>query len=103
MRFLVLAGLAMLPAMSAAAPPEAQPARPKAIEAIGPWRGDCQPTAAQQVAQRLQQDGHRPHMHLLNELPPASAYAAVLRQVNGCEAPVIIRYDIQESGGKAHK
>lgn len=95
MRFLVLAAVALLPAMSAAAPPEGQPARPKALEDLGPWRGDCPPTAAQQVARQMQQQGQRPRFHRLVELPPASAYAAMVRQADGCEVPLIIGYDIQ--------
>ena len=30
----------------------------------------------------------------LGELPPANAYAAVYRQVGGCEVPVIVRYNV---------
>ena len=70
---------------------------------LGPPAAHCPPTAAQQVAQRLQRDGQQAKLHLLNDLPPASAYAAVLRRIDGCEAPLIIRYDIEESRGGAKK
>lgn len=68
-----------------------------------PPAADCPPTAAQQVAQRLDREGRKPQLHLLNDLPPAGAYAAVLRHVDGCEAPLIIRYDVQESRGEAQE
>ena len=30
----------------------------------------------------------------LGELPPANAYRTVLRLVNGCEVPVVVRYGV---------
>ncbi|MGI8705871.1 MAG: hypothetical protein ACR2JJ_08785 [Sphingomicrobium sp.] len=95
MRFFVLAAVALLPAASIAAPPEASPVRPKALENLGHWRGDCPPTAAQHVAQQLKEHGHRPQLHRLVELPPANVYAAMVRQVGGCEAPLILTSDVE--------
>ena len=68
-----------------------------------PPAADCPPTAADLVAQRIGNEGQRPQLHLLNDLPPASAYAAVLRQIDGCEAPLIIRYDVENSRGGAQE
>ena len=41
--------------------------------------------------------------HKLTELPPGNAYVAVYRQIDGCEAPIVIRYDVRGSKGAAHK
>jgi hypothetical protein len=32
--------------------------------------------------------------HKLTELPPADAYSAVYRTVNGCESPIVVKYGI---------
>ena len=38
--------------------------------------------------------GEQARMHRLTDLPDASAYSAVLRQVGGCEAPVLIKQNV---------
>lgn len=57
-----------------------------------PLRGDpqCPQTAAQQAAQR----DRKPAPRRLDRLPAANAYSAVYRLVNGCEVPVVVRYDV---------
>ena len=40
------------------------------------------------------QRGRAPPLRKLNELPPANLYAAVYRRVDGCEVPIVVRYDI---------
>ena len=30
----------------------------------------------------------------LTELPPANAYSAVYRHIDGCEAPIVVRYGV---------
>lgn len=37
---------------------------------------------------------HDPGFQRLDRLPPAAAYLTVYRSVDGCPAPVIIRYNI---------
>ncbi len=88
MRFLLPLALAALPATSIAADTPHRPLRPKGLEQLGPWRSDCPPTAAQQVAKQVQQEPGAPLVHRLVDLPSATAYAAVFREVNGCEAPL---------------
>ena len=36
----------------------------------------------------------KPQLRKLNELPSANMYSAVFRRVNGCEKPIVVRYDV---------
>jgi hypothetical protein len=56
--------------------------------------GLCPQTAAQTAADRVRKAGGRDLFHKLTELPPADAYSAVYRTVNGCEAPIVVKYGI---------
>ena len=56
-------------------------------------RGTCPPTSRYEAARR----GGKLKPEYLDELPMADAYKAVYRRVDGCVAPVIVRYGI---GGK---
>jgi len=51
---------------------------------------ECPRTSAHIAVER----GKGPPMRKLNELPPANAYKAVYRRINGCEVPVVVRYDV---------
>lgn len=96
MRFVILAAMALLPATSTAAESGQQPTKPKALEELGLVRSDCPPTAAQQVARQIQKEGQPELFHRLVDLPPATAYQAMVRQVNGCEVPMtVIEYRTQ--------
>ena len=49
----------------------------------------CPPTAA-----TIARDNRKsPQARKLGELPPASGYAAVYRQIDGCEVPLPIQFD----------
>jgi len=56
--------------------------------------GLCPQTAAQMAADRVRKSGGRDLFHKLTELPPADGYVAVYRRVNGCEAPIVVKYGI---------
>ena len=91
MRFLLILAALAAPAATAplSAPATSEPAAPVAPALAQPPAG-CPPTPAQLAAE------HRDQVQVrnLNELPPANAYAAVYREIEGCEAPVVIRYDV---------
>ncbi len=86
MRFFILAAIAFFPATSTVAQ---RPATQKALEDLGLVRSDCPPTAAQQVARQIRQ-GQPPLFHRLVPLPPATAYQAVVREIDGCEVPLTV-------------
>ena len=50
----------------------------------------CPPTSRYEAARR----GGKLRMQKLNELPAADMYSAVYRRVGGCEAPIIVRYNV---------
>ena len=101
MRILVVASAALLTQASYAAPPQAR-ATPPAIADATPQRlGDmpvinpdasaptnCPPISRYEAAKR----GGKLNPQKLNQLPMADAYKAVLRHVDGCNAPVMVGY-----------
>lgn len=50
----------------------------------------CPQTTAHIAVQR----GKTPPLRKLNELPPANMYSAVYRRVDGCEKPIVVRYNV---------
>jgi hypothetical protein len=48
----------------------------------------CPPTSRYEAAKR----GEKLGLKKLNDLPPADAYKAVLREIDGCNAPIIVSY-----------
>jgi hypothetical protein len=56
----------------------------------GPASAICPPTSRYEAARR----GGRLPPSLLNQLPAADMYSAVYRRIGGCEAPIIVRYDV---------
>jgi poly(3-hydroxybutyrate) depolymerase len=89
MRLLVLA-LALSAATSALAA-DSRPARDMpAINPNGPASDSCPPTSRYEAARR----GGKLGLKRLNELPAADMYNAVYRRIDGCEAPIIVRYDV---------
>ena len=50
----------------------------------------CPPTSRYEAAKR----GEKLGLKKLNELPAADAYKAVLREIDGCNAPIIVGYGI---------
>ena len=49
---------------------------------------NCPPTSRYEAAKR----GEKLGLKRLNELPAADAYKAVLREIDGCNAPIIVGY-----------
>ena len=109
MRVLLLTSLLAIPASAApvtaaSAPLYSGPAAAEPVIAIA--RGEdgvinpnpraelglCPQTAAQMAADRVRKAGGRDLFHKLTELPPADAYSAVYRTVNGCESPIVVKY-----------
>ena len=48
----------------------------------------CPPTSRYEAARR----GGKLGAHKLNELPMADGYKAVLRRIDGCNAPIVVSY-----------
>jgi hypothetical protein len=94
-----LTALLSLPASAATVPVDDmlayKPGKPSTAQA-------CPPTAAQMAADRVRTSNGQ-IFHKLTELPPADAYSAVYRVVDGCEAPIVIRYGVTGLTGSAHK
>ena len=89
MRLLVLALALSAPAPAAASP--ATPARNiPVINPNGPASAVCPPTSRYEAARR----GGKLGPSLLSQLPAADMYNAVYRRIGGCEAPIIVRYDV---------
>jgi hypothetical protein len=85
MRLVILAAALALPAGSGLA----QPASPAAVHNPNKFTGarlDC-------MANRVQHAVHGPKgkFNRLGELPPGDLQRAVVRQVEGCQQPVIVR------------
>jgi hypothetical protein len=96
MRLLILAAAAAaLPATAASAPAINAPAADMPVFKVGPSADDerCPPISRYHVARREQQRRGL-KAQKLTELPVADAYLAVSRQIDGCEAPIIVRYGI---------
>ena len=60
------------------------------INPNGPASAICPPTSRYEAARR----GGKLGPSLLNQLPAADMYSAVYRRIGGCEAPIIVRYDV---------
>ena len=60
------------------------------INPNGPASAICPPTSRYEAARR----GGKLGPSLLNQLPAADMYNAVYRRIGGCEAPMIVRYDV---------
>lgn len=111
MRVLLLTSLLAIPA-SAASPPSpsvplfAAPAAPVPVISVpDTWPvinpnpraalGLCPPTAAQMAADRVRKTKGRDLFHKLTQLPSGNMYVAVLHHdANGCEAPIVVKYDV---------
>jgi len=89
MRLLLLAAVASVATASVSAP--AAPAKsPLASPA-----SHCPRTTAYQAFDRGKFDrGKAVKPQKLTELPPANHYAAVYRLINGCEVPLVVRYNV---------
>ncbi|HEX8442953.1 MAG TPA: hypothetical protein VF631_04825 [Allosphingosinicella sp.] len=89
MRFVILLAVLATPASTFSHPSQS----PTGREISAPVRGaklDC-------VAYRVQhalQGPKKPDFNRLGELPPGDLHLAVMREVDGCQEPVIVRQDI---------
>ena len=107
MRFLLLLAAALAIPASAATPAEVagpssatSPAADIRIFKPGLQLPSCPPTAAEVVARQVE-NGRSPELHKLTELPPATAYMAVERVIDQCDAPLtMIEY---RSGRRAQQ
>ena len=95
--FPVIALPLLIPAASPAqtpaslATPQASPTRDMPV--INPLARNslkCPPTSRWEAAKQ----GEKLGLKTLNELPAADAYKAVLREVEGCNAPIIVGYGL---------
>ena len=95
--FPVIALPLLIPAASPAqtpaspTPPQASPVRDMPV--FNPLARNslkCPPTSRWEAAKR----GERLGLKKLNELPAADAYKAVLREIDGCNAPIIVGYGL---------
>lgn len=96
--FPVIALPLLIPAASPAqtptsqSPSEAAPALPvRDMPVIDPLAQDalkCPPTSRYEAAKR----GEKLGLRKLNDLPAADAYKAVLREIDGCNAPIVVGY-----------
>jgi len=97
--FPVIAMPLLIPAASAAQTPQAPtpmadstPAIPVGeMPAINPNARDstaCPPTSRYEAARQ----GGKLGAHKLNELPMADGYKAVLRRIDGCNAPIVVSF-----------
>jgi len=91
-----------LPLLIPAASPAQAPASPAPVAAtptfpmgdmpvVNPLKQNalkCPPTSRYEAAKR----GGKLDMKKLNELPAADGYKAVLREIDGCNAPVMVGY-----------
>jgi hypothetical protein len=89
MRVAILLAVLATPASSFSSPTQPQTNRAHSILARGA-KLDC---AAAQVQHALQ-DRKSPGFTKLGELPPGDLHLAVMREVDGCQEPVIVRHDI---------
>lgn len=91
MRFLVPA-LLLLPASAGAVSLQTAPGRDLQIVRGETW------LSAQHCPRTTRYYAYKPGEPVkplkLGELPPANAYAAVLRHRNGCEVPLIVKYRV---------
>lgn len=81
----------LVPAVSAAQPPGAVPVREMpVINPIAQSPIACPPTSRHEAAKR----GGKLGAQKLNELPMADGYKAVLRRIDGCNAPIVVSYGL---------
>jgi hypothetical protein len=85
MRLVILAAALALPAGSGFAQP-ASPAPAHNPNKFAGARLDCMANRVQHATQ-----GHQGKFNRLGELPPGSLMLAVVREVEGCQQPVIVR------------
>ena len=89
MRLLVLA--LALSASTSASPANVTRTRDMpVVNPNGPASAICPPTSRYEAARR----GGKLGPSLLNQLPAADMYNAVYRRIGGCEAPIIVRYNV---------
>jgi len=62
----------------------------KAINPDGPFNGRCPATSRYEAARR----GGKLPPSLLTQLPNADMYNAVYRRIDGCQVPMVVRYDV---------
>jgi hypothetical protein len=75
----------------------AQPVQTRDMPVLDPTAGSpksCPPTSRYEAARR----GARLGMRNLDELPAADLYRAVYRRIGGCNAPIIVRYNVGGAG-----
>ena len=89
MRLLVLA-LVLSASTSASAASVTRTRDMPVVNPNGPASAICPPTSRYEAARR----GGKLPPSLLNQLPAADMYSAVYRRIGGCEAPIIVRYDV---------
>jgi hypothetical protein len=87
LRILIVAAALLPTAVSAASSDDARPDK-------GIGKGCIDNNGARSIATSQDQGG----FHRLDQLPPANEQLTVLRSVDGCQKPVIVRYGI---GGAA--
>ena len=88
MRLLLLGLAALLPASSMAAPPAQENARVIRPQPFLSSRSDCPKIATYQTAR----PGEPLRPRKLSELPQANAFAAVYREIGGCEVPMLVGF-----------
>ena len=88
--FPVIALPLLIPAASVAqAPAETVPAREMpTINPLDQNQLNCPPTSRYEAARR----GGKLDLKKLNDLPMADGYKAVLRKIDGCNAPIVVSY-----------
>ena len=94
MRPMFLASAAMLAATAGAAAPSRSAGQMPVLNPEAAAPRDCPPTSRYEAARR----GGPLTLRHLDELPGADMYKAVYRHIGGCQAPIIVRFDI---GGRA--
>ena len=87
MRFVILLAVLTTPASSFSHPPQSRADRQISVH-TREAKLDC-------VANRVQhalQGQTKPDFNRLGELPPGNLHLAVMREVDGCQEPVIVGY-----------
>ncbi len=85
---------ALLSAGSSLAQPAPAPSEPLVFGASEPQR-ECRSDQVHRAKR-----GDAPAARRLGELPPGNLELAVLREVDGCREPVIVRYGIGAAAGQ---
>ena len=77
--------------LAAAGAASATPARNMpVVNPNGAASGICPPTSRYEAARR----GGKLPPSLLSQLPAADLYRTVYRRIDGCEVPIIVRYNV---------